>query len=71
MHQHYQKSIKTSELEDQYAIVFSLALWPEEPHEVMFFKNNLLSQKLSSTKLLEIIEIELKRVPSGSVWVDI
>ena len=38
MHQNGQKSVKTSELEDQYAIIFSLSLWPEEPHEIHFFK---------------------------------
>ena len=38
MHQNRQKSVKTSELEDQYAIIFSLALWPQEPHEIHFFK---------------------------------
>ena len=38
MHQNRQKSVKTSELEDQYAIIFSLALWPEEPPEIHFFK---------------------------------
>ena len=38
MHQNRQISVKTFELEDQYAIIFSLALWPQEPHEIHFFK---------------------------------
>ena len=46
MHQHCQNSVKTSELEDQYAIIFGLALWPQEPHEVHFFKNSWISQKV-------------------------
>ena len=50
MHRHGQKSIKTSELEDQYAVIFSLALWPEEPREIDFFKKSWFSQKQQSTK---------------------
>ena len=38
MYQNCQTSVKTSELEDQYAVIFGLALWPEEPHEIHFFK---------------------------------
>ena len=38
-----QKSIKTSELEDRYAVIFSLALWPEEPREIDSFKKNWFS----------------------------
>ena len=38
MHQNRQKSVKISKLEDQYGIIFSLALWAEEPPEVHFFK---------------------------------
>ena len=38
MHQNRQIPVKTFELEDQYAIIFSLALWPQEPHEIIFFK---------------------------------
>ena len=45
MHQHRQKTVKTSELEDQYAVIFSLSLWSEEPREIGFFKKNLFSQK--------------------------
>ena len=38
MRQRRQKSVKTSGLEDQYAVIVSLELWPEEPHEVHFSK---------------------------------
>ena len=37
MLQNCQISVKTFGLEDQYAIIFSLALWAEEPPEVHFF----------------------------------
>ena len=33
--------MKTFELEDQYAIIFSLALWPEEPYEIDFYEKSL------------------------------
>ena len=46
MHQNRQNSVKTSELEDQYAIIFSLALWAEEPPEIIFFKKSWFSQKV-------------------------
>ena len=46
IHKNRQISMKTSELEDQYAIVFSLALWPQEPHEIHVFKKNCFSQKV-------------------------
>ena len=48
MHQNCQKSVKTSELEDRYAVMFSLALWPEEPREIDSFKKSWFSQKCSS-----------------------
>ena len=48
MHQNRQKSVKTSELEDRYAVIFSLALWPEKPREIDFFKKSWFSKKLSS-----------------------
>ena len=38
MYKNRKKSVKTSELEDQYAIIFGLSLWPQEPHEIHFFK---------------------------------
>ena len=50
MHQNHQKSVKTSELEDQYAVIFSLALWSEEPREIDFFKKSWFSQKYLSKK---------------------
>ena len=45
MHQNRQKTVKTSELEDRYAIVFSLAPWSEEPREIDFFKKSWFTQK--------------------------
>ena len=48
MHQNCQKSVKTSELEGRYAVIFSLALWPEEPREMDFFKKSCFSQKYLS-----------------------
>ena len=42
MYQNRKKSVTTSELEDQYAIIFSSAPWPEEPQEIdlQIAKNN-------------------------------
>ncbi len=40
MHQHGYKTVKTSESEDQYAVMLGLALWPEEPGEIDFFKKS-------------------------------
>ena len=37
MYQHCQKTVKTSELEDQDAVIFGLVLCPEEPREIDFF----------------------------------
>ena len=48
MHQNRQKSVKTSELEDRYAVIFRLALWPEKPREIDFFKKSWFSKKWSS-----------------------
>ena len=45
MHQNCKKTVQTFELEDQYAVIFSLALWPEEPREIDFFKKSWFSQK--------------------------
>ena len=45
MHQNRQKTVKTSELEDRYAIIFSLAPWSEEPREIDFSKKSWISQK--------------------------
>ena len=47
MYQNGQISMKTFELEDQYAIIFSLALWPQEPHEIHFFKKTGFHKKCS------------------------
>ena len=60
MHQNRQTSIKTSELEDRYAVIFSLALWPEEPREIDFFKKSWFSKKKCRPKN---VKIELKWVP--------
>ena len=46
MNQKGKHTVKTSKLEDQYAIIFGLALWPQEPCEVHFFKNSWFSQKV-------------------------
>ena len=46
MHKHCQNPMKTSELEDQYAVIFSLAVWPEEPREIDFFKKSWFSQNM-------------------------
>ena len=54
MHQNRQISMKTFELEDQYAIIFGLALWPEEPHEIHFFKKKWFSQKVVVRKFQKI-----------------
>ena len=61
MHQNRQKSVKTSELEDQYAIIFSLARWAEEPHEIHFFKK-LVFAKSVRLKMS-------KNVQNGTKWV--
>ena len=45
MHQNHQTTIQTSELEDQDAVIFSLAVWPGEPQEIDFFKKSWFSQK--------------------------
>ena len=47
MHQYVQISMKTSELEDRYAIILSLALWPPEPHEIIFFRKTCFRKKCS------------------------
>ena len=57
------KLMKTSKLEDQYVVIFGLALWPEEPHEVHFFQKNVFSQKMVVVKFQKIFKIELKWFP--------
>ena len=44
-------SVKTSELEAQYAIMFGLALWAEEPPEVDFFSKKLVFAKSVRSKI--------------------
>ena len=36
MHQNDQKTVKTSELEDQDAVILGLVIWPEETQEIHF-----------------------------------
>ena len=50
MYQNRQKSVKTFELEDQHAVILGLAVWPEGPREIDFFKKSWFQQKWSSTK---------------------
>ena len=45
------KSVKTFKLEDQYAVILGLAVWPEEPREIHFFKKSWFSQKWSSKQV--------------------
>ena len=40
MYQNRQQPVQASESEDQYVAFFSLALWPEEPREVHFFRKS-------------------------------
>ena len=53
MHQNGHTSAKTSELDDQYAISFGLALLPEKPHEVNFSKELICTKAFAkqNTKL--------------------
>ena len=60
MHHNYQNSVKTSELEDQYAIIFGLALWPKEPHEIHFFKQSWFSQRHGRQKIATHAKINMK-----------
>ena len=43
MHQNRQKTVKTSELEDQDAVILGSAVWPEEPREIDIFKKSWFS----------------------------
>ena len=49
--------MKTSELEAQYAIIFGLALCPQEPPQVHFFKKSWFSRSVRS-KVSKIVKIE-------------
>ena len=62
MYPNCSKSIKTSELEDQYAVMFSLAPWPEEPYEVHSFQKEFVFTKVV-VKISKKIRIRLKGVP--------
>ena len=50
MHQNRQKTVKTSELEDQYAIIFNLSFWAEEPREIDFFQKEFVFTKTVSQR---------------------
>ena len=56
MHQNCQISVKTSELEDQYAIILGLALWAEEPPEV-YEKKELVLTKSVRSKMSKISKL--------------
>ena len=65
MHQDRHISMKTFELEDQYAIIFGLALWPHEPHEIHFFKKKFFSAKSVPSKISKNVKIDMKWVQDG------
>ena len=56
--------MKTFELEDQYAIILGLALWPQEPHEIDFFKKSVFAKSVRS-KMSKKIKIGTKWVQDG------
>ena len=64
MHQNRQNSVKTSELEDQYAIIFGLALWAEEPREIHFSKKLVFAKSVRS-KISKNVKIGMKWVQDG------
>ena len=75
MHQNRQNSVKTSELEDQCAIMFSLALWPQEPHEIHFFKKKIVSLKVFVRKCQKMSKLgrngsRMEMTGSGLVYMD-
>ena len=43
--------MKTPELEDQYAIIFGLALWPQEPQEMHSFEKEFVFTKSGRQKI--------------------
>ena len=57
--------MKTSELEAQYAIIFGLALWAEEPPEVHFCQKELLFTKSVRSKMSTTVKIDMKWVQDG------
>ena len=76
MHQHGQTSVKTSKLEDQHAIIFSLALWVEEAYEVHFFKKTGFHKKCSFKNAKQIQKCDGMgpgwrwRAQVWSIWID-
>ena len=53
--------MKAFELEDQYAIIFGLALWPQEPHEIDFYQQSLVFIK----------RVRQKRTHKYQIWDEI
>ena len=51
MYQNGQKTVKTSELEDQDAVILGLVVWPEGPREIDFFKKSWFSQKVGRPEM--------------------
>ena len=63
MHQNRQKTIQTPELEDQDAVILGLAVLPEAPREIDFFKKSWAFTKNVVNTNQKIMNIELKWVP--------
>ena len=56
MYQNCQKMVKTSELEDQDAVILGLAVWPEEPREFRLFQKELGFTKNVINKVTTVIK---------------
>ena len=54
--------MKTSAREDQYGIIFYVAVWPERPYEVDFF------EKSSQFGGLKFVRNGLKKTKNGPNW---
>ena len=67
MHQNCQNPVKTFELEDQDAIIFGLALWLQEPHEIHFLKK-LVFTKSARSRMSKNVKIDMKWVQDGDDW---
>ena len=57
MYQNGQKTVETFELEDQYAVIWGLAVWPEGPREIDFFKKSWFSQNWSSRNVNKMSKV--------------
>ena len=64
MYQNGRKSMKTSELEDQYTIIFGLALWPQETRD-SFFQKELVFTKSVRSKMSKNVKIGANLVRDG------